>query len=179
MTPQGIRIAIDRGGTFTDAWAEVPGRAKHIVFKILSVCPDEYDDAPTECIRQILEIASGTSISKGSLLELDSIESIRMGTTVATNALLERKGDRVAFLATKGFRDCLAIGNQTRPDLFDLSVRRLEQLYERVVEVDERVTVEGFSEDPEPKPIEVTSDPALAIGLTGEVIRIIDRKSVV
>ncbi|UPL02482.1 hypothetical protein LCI18_013416 [Fusarium solani-melongenae] len=175
MATQGIRIAIDRGGTFTDAWAEVPGRSEHIVFKILSVCPDEYDDAPTECIRQILEIALEKSIPKGSLLDLDPIESIRMGTTVATNALLERKGDRVAFLATKGFRDILLIGNQTRPDLFDLAVRRLEQLYETVVEVDERVTIEGASEAPETAPIDVTSDPALVMGQTGEVVRIMKK----
>ncbi|KAH7367763.1 Hydantoinase B/oxoprolinase-domain-containing protein [Plectosphaerella cucumerina] len=168
---QGIRIAIDRGGTFTDAWAQIPGR-EQIIFKILSVCPEEYDDAPTECIRQILEIATDTTIPKGSLLDLEPIESIRMGTTVATNALLERKGDRVAFLTTKGFRDGLRIGNQTRPDLFDLSVRRLEQLYETVVEVDERVTIEGFSEDPDPKTIDITSDPALVMGQTGEVVRI-------
>lgn len=173
MVSQGIRIAIDRGGTFTDAWAEVPGRKEHIVFKILSVCPDEYDDAPTECIRQILEIASNTSIPKGSLLDLDRIESIRMGTTVATNALLERKGDRVAFLTTKGFRDILFIGNQTRPDLFDLSVRRLEQLYETVVEVDERVTIEGASEVPSKCPIDLSSDAALVKGHTGEVVRIL------
>ncbi|KAH7311329.1 Hydantoinase B/oxoprolinase-domain-containing protein [Stachybotrys elegans] len=172
MASRGIRIAIDRGGTFTDAWAEVPGRKEHIVFKILSVCPSEYDDAPTECIRQILELTQGVSIPKGSLLDLAPIESIRMGTTVATNALLERKGDRVAFLTTKGFRDGLEIGNQTRPDLFDLSVRRLKQLYETVVEVDERVTIEGFSEDPYPKPIDVSSDPALVMGLTGEVVRV-------
>ncbi|KAF5005072.1 hypothetical protein FDECE_8488 [Fusarium decemcellulare] len=175
MASQGIRIAIDRGGTFTDAWAEVPGRKEHIVFKILSVCPDEYDDAPTECIRQILEIALEKSIAKGSLLDLDPIESIRMGTTVATNALLERKGDRVAFLATKGFRDILLIGNQTRPDLFDLSVRRLEQLYETVVEVDERITIEGASEAPNNGPVDVASDPALVMGQTGEVVRIMKK----
>ncbi|KAL2671480.1 hypothetical protein Neosp_014070 [[Neocosmospora] mangrovei] len=175
MATQGIRIAIDRGGTFTDAWAEVPGRSEHIVFKILSVCPDEYDDAPTECIRQILEIALEKSIPKGSLLDLEPIESIRMGTTVATNALLERKGDRVAFLATKGFRDILLIGNQTRPDLFDLAVRRLEQLYETVVEIDERVTIEGASEAPETTPIDVASDPALVMGQTGEVVRIMKK----
>ncbi|RTE83592.1 hypothetical protein BHE90_001856 [Fusarium euwallaceae] len=179
MATQGIRIAIDRGGTFTDAWAEVPGRSEHIVFKILSVCPDEYDDAPTECIRQILEIALEKSIPKGSLLDLDPIESIRMGTTVATNALLERKGDRVAFLATKGFRDILLIGNQTRPDLFDLAVRRLEQLYETVVEIDERVTIEGASEAPETAPIDVTSDPALVMGQTGEVVRIMKKPDLV
>lgn len=173
MPPRGIRIAIDRGGTFTDAWAEVPGRPDHIVFKTLSVSPDEYDDAPTECIRQILEMATGTSIPRGALLDLEPIESIRMGTTVATNALLERKGDRVAFLTTKGFRDTLFIGNQTRPDLFDLSVQRLEQLYETVVEVDERVTIEGFAEDPDPKTIDINSDPALVLGQTGDVVRII------
>lgn len=175
MSSQGIRIAIDRGGTFTDAWAEVPGRQEHIVFKILSVCPDEYDDAPTECIRQILEIALDTTIPKGSLLDLAPIESIRMGTTVATNALLERKGDRVAFLATKGFRDVLLIGNQARPDLFDLSVRRLKQLYETVVEIDERVTIEGASEAPSDGPIDVSSDPALVVGQTGEVVRVMKK----
>ncbi|KAL2845494.1 Hydantoinase B/oxoprolinase-domain-containing protein [Aspergillus pseudoustus] len=177
MAPHGIRIAIDRGGTFTDAWAEVPGRNEHIVFKILSVCPDEYDDAPTECIRQILETALETSIPKGSLLDLEPIESIRMGTTVATNALLERKGDRVAFLATKGFRDILLIGNQTRPDLFDLSVRRLEQLYETVIEVDERITIEGASEAPrnEWNTVDINSDPALVMGQTGEVVRIMKK----
>ncbi|KAL5334404.1 Hydantoinase B/oxoprolinase-domain-containing protein [Aspergillus crustosus] len=175
MASKGIRIAIDRGGTFTDAWAEVPGRDEHIVFKILSVCPDEYDDAPTECIRQILENALGTSIPKRSLLDLDPIESIRMGTTVATNALLERKGDRVAFLATKGFKDILLIGNQTRPDLFDLSVRRLEQLYEKVVEVDERITIEGASEAPQESQHIDMSDPALIVGQTGEVVRIMKK----
>lgn len=175
MSSQGIRIAIDRGGTFTDAWAEIPGRDEHLVFKILSVCPDEYDDAPTECIRQILENALEKTIPKGSLLDLDPIESIRMGTTVATNALLERKGDRVAFLATKGFRDILLIGNQTRPDLFDLSVRRLEQLYETVVEVDERVTIEGASEAPSNGDIDVGSDDALVVGQTGEIVRIMKK----
>ncbi|KAF9890091.1 hypothetical protein FE257_006252 [Aspergillus nanangensis] len=173
MVSQGIRIAIDRGGTFTDAWAEIPGRQEHIVLKILSVCPDEYADAPTECIRQILEIAKEESIPKGALLDPAHIESIRMGTTVATNALLERKGDRVAFLVTRGFRDSLLIGNQTRPKIFDLSVRRLKQLYEKVVEVDERVTIEGFSENPEPKTIDPSSDPTLVTGLTGEVVRIL------
>jgi 5-oxoprolinase (ATP-hydrolysing) len=173
MITNGIRIAIDRGGTFTDAWAEVPGHQEHIVFKILSVAPDEYDDAPTECIRRILEIASGTEIPKGSPLDLSPVESIRMGTTVATNALLERKGDRVAFMVTKGFSDSLLIGNQARPNIFDLSVQRLKQLYETVVEVDERVTIEGYSEDPGSKAIDVASDPDLVVGLSGEVVRVL------
>ncbi|RMZ46598.1 hypothetical protein AFCA_012137 [Aspergillus flavus] len=173
MIRNGIRIAIDRGGTFTDAWADIPGRPDHVVFKVLSVSPDEYDDAPTECIRRILELASGEEIPKGSLLDLSSVESIRMGTTVATNALLERKGDRVALMVTKGFRDSLLIGNQARPNIFDLSVQRLKQLYETVIEVDERITIEGYSEDPEPKPIDTASDPNLVVGLTGEVVRIL------
>jgi 5-oxoprolinase (ATP-hydrolysing) len=96
-----------------------------------------------------------------------------MGTTVATNALLERKGEQVALLITKGFRDLLKIGNQARPNIFDLSVQRLAQLYETVVEVDERVTIEGFSEDPDPKPIDVNSDSDLHMGLTGEAVRIL------
>ncbi|KAJ5740681.1 Hydantoinaseoxoprolinase N-terminal [Penicillium malachiteum] len=173
MAKSGIRIAIDRGGTFTDAWAQIPGHSSDIIFKVLSECRDEYDDAPTECIRQILEIASGSSIPRGTLLDLTPVESIRMGTTVATNALLERKGDRVALLITKGFRDLLKIGNQARPNIFDLSVQRLTQLYETVVEVDERVTIEGFSEDPDPKQIHVDSDPELRLGLTGEVVRVL------
>lgn len=173
MPQTGIRIAIDRGGTFTDAWAQIPGHPTDIIFKVLSVSPGEYDDAPTECIRQILEIASGSAIPRGTLLDLEPVESIRMGTTVATNALLERKGERVALLITKGFRDLLKIGNQARPNIFDLSVQRLTQLYEDVVEIDERVTIEGFSEDPEPKTIDVNSDSELQVGLTGEVVRVL------
>ncbi|KAI1778569.1 putative 5-oxoprolinase [Hypoxylon cercidicola] len=173
MPAKGILITIDRGGTFTDAWARIPGRQEDIVLKVLSESPGEYGDAPTECIRQILEIATSSSIPRGTPLDLSSIESIRMGTTVAPNALLERKGERVAFVVTKGFRDILKIGNQSRPNLFDLSIRRLDKLYETVLEVDERVTIEGFAEDPEPKPIDVSLDSALREGLTGEAVRIL------
>lgn len=169
----GIRIAIDRGGTFTDAWAWIPQSEKTLVIKVLSNSPEEYGDAPTECIRQILEIASNQPIHRGRLLDLDQVESIRMGTTVATNALLERKGERTALVITKGFRDILAIGNQARPHIFDLSVRRMSKLYEAVVEVDERVTIESFAEDPEPKPVDLESDPDLRRGLSGEAVRII------
>jgi 5-oxoprolinase (ATP-hydrolysing) len=144
-----------------------------LVFKLLSVNPTEYDDAPTEGIRQILEKATGTGIPRGQPLDLHPIESIRMGTTVATNALLERKGARTALLITKGFRDLLVIGNQARPRLFDLTVRKLDRLYETVVELDERVTIEGFAEDPEPQEIDVDSDPQLRRGLTGEVLRVL------
>ncbi|KAL4910884.1 hypothetical protein BDW74DRAFT_184529 [Aspergillus multicolor] len=173
----GIRIAIDRGGTFTDGIALIPnnttGKDQEIVLKVLSQCPDEYDDAPTECIRQILEIATNTKIPRGEPLDLESVESIRMGTTVATNALLERKGERTALLITKGFRDLLEIGNQARPHIFDLSVRRMKKLYETVLEVGERVTIEGFAENPEPQPIDVSSDPQLTTGISGEAVRIL------
>lgn len=98
-----------------------------------------------------------------------------MGTTVATNALLERKGERTALLITKGFRDLLIIGNQARPKLFDLTVKKLGKLYEKVVEVDERVTVEGFSEDPEPQPIDVEGDPELFYGITKEPLRLLKK----
>lgn len=108
----------------------------------------------------------------GEPLDLAPVESIRMGTTVATNALLERKGERTALLITKGFRDLLIIGNQARPRIFDLAVKKLGTLYETVVEVDERVTIEGFSEDPEPQPIDVSSDDELIMGKTGEALRI-------
>ncbi|KAL1865464.1 hypothetical protein VTK73DRAFT_5230 [Phialemonium thermophilum] len=169
----GIRIAIDRGGTFTDAWAWIPQKDEQLVIKVLSQSPDEYEDAPTECIRQILETATGQPIPRGTPLNLDPVESIRMGTTVATNALLERKGERTALVITKGFRDILEIGNQARPHIFDLAVRRMSKLYETVVEVDERVTIEGFAENPNPTRIDVHADPALTTGLSGEVVRII------
>ncbi|KAK8216349.1 hydantoinase [Phyllosticta capitalensis] len=175
IAQEGVRIAIDRGGTFCDFWARIPGRKDDVVLKLLSVSPSEYEDAPTEGIRQILEIATGKTIPRGEPIDLDPVESIRMGTTVATNALLERKGERVALLITKGFRDLLVIGNQARPHLFDLSVRKLDRLYETVVEVDERVTVEGFSEDPEPEPIDVDADPQLVHGLTGEPLRVLKK----
>ncbi|KAF3762591.1 putative 5-oxoprolinase [Cryphonectria parasitica EP155] len=175
IAEEGIRIAIDRGGTFCDFWAHIPGQKDDLVFKLLSVCPDEFADAPTEGIRQILEKATGRAIARGELLDLTPVESIRMGTTVATNALLERKGESTALLITKGFRDLLIIGNQARPRIFDLAVKKLGTLYENVVEVDERVTAEGFSEDPEPQPIDVASDCNLVIGKTGEPLRILKR----
>ncbi|KAH8800283.1 putative 5-oxoprolinase [Xylogone sp. PMI_703] len=184
---RGIRIAIDRGGTFCDFWASIPGREDDLIFKLLSQNPREYEDAPIEGIRQILEISSGEKIPRGTPLDITSVESIRMGTTVATkclydlemliktSALLERKGERVALVITKGFRDLLTIGNQSRPNIFDLSVSKLDRLYEKVLEVDERVTIEGFSEDPEPQQLDIKADPLLAEGLTGEAIRIIQK----
>ena len=83
------------------------------------------------------------------LARAESVKPQSMGTTVATNALLERKGERCALVVTKGFKDCLRIGNQSRPKIFDLRIRRPEALYEDVLEIDERVTLEDYAEDPE------------------------------
>ncbi|KAH8802560.1 Hydantoinase B/oxoprolinase-domain-containing protein [Xylogone sp. PMI_703] len=134
---QKIKISIDRGGTFTDVHAIVPGKPD-IVLKLLSVDPANYQDAPTEGIRRVLE-ATGRSCPRGQPLSLDDIECLRMGTTIATNALLERKGTRTALLTTKGFRDLLRIDTQARPNIFDLSAKRPEVLFDAVVEVEERI----------------------------------------
>ncbi|RJE24558.1 5-oxoprolinase [Aspergillus sclerotialis] len=138
MSSNKIKISIDRGGTFTDVHAIVPGKPD-IVLKLLSVDPTNYQDAPTEGIRRVLEAVTGETLPRGKPLRLDDIECLRMGTTVATNALLERKGTRFALLTTRGFRDLLRIGNQARPDIFDLSAKRPDALFEQVVEVDERI----------------------------------------
>lgn len=170
-----IRVSIDRGGTFTDVHASIPGR-EDIILKLLSVDPANYQDAPTEGIRRILELATGQVLPRGEPLDLFHFESIRMGTTVATNALLERKGERVALITTKGFRDLLAIGNQSRPDIFDLSISRPDVLFETVVEVDERVTMEDYTEDPESVKTEVDgSDPELVSAITGETVRVLTK----
>ena len=138
MHPERFRFSIDRGGTFTDVYAEVPGENGFRVVKLLSEDPDNYEDAPREGIRRILEDVTDQSFDpKG--FDSDLIEWIRMGTTVATNALLERKGARTLLLITRGFGDLLQIGNQTRPKLFDLEIRKPELLYERVHEVNERI----------------------------------------
>ncbi len=170
---EGINIAIDRGGTFTDVWASIPGREEDLILKLLSVDPQNYPDAPTEGIRRVLEIAGGEPIPRGTPLDISSVSNIRMGTTVATNALLERKGERSALLITKGFRDLLSIGNQARPDIFDLTVAKPGVLYEKVVEVDERVTLEDFTEDPDKAISDVSTDPALFRGVSGETVRVL------
>eukprot|EP00958_Prasinococcus_capsulatus_P024615 scaffold3880_cov403-Prasinococcus_capsulatus_cf.AAC.3 len=136
-----FKFAIDRGGTFTDVFAEVPGEPGYAVCKLLSVDPQNYDDAPREGIRRILEEYTGQSIPRGTPLPTDRIEWIRMGTTVATNALLERKGEKSAVCLTKGLGDVLQIGTQARPDIFDLEVRMPSVLYTEAIEVDERVRV--------------------------------------
>ncbi|KAL1643079.1 hypothetical protein SLS58_005048 [Diplodia intermedia] len=180
---RGIRIAIDRGGTFTDCVGN-PGTGKmedDVIIKLLSVDPQNYDDAPLEGIRRLLEKFTGHDIPRGQPLDTSNIESIRMGTTVATNALLERKGEDIAMVVTKGFKDCLEIGNQSRPNIFDLDIRKPEVLYKHVVEIDERVTLEDYAEDPErtetkADPLEKAGPNAdLVRGLSGEAVRILQR----
>ncbi|GAA5948602.1 hypothetical protein JCM21900_005187 [Sporobolomyces salmonicolor] len=147
-----IRIAIDRGGTFSDCWASWPlsdGTYKEVVVKLLSVDPTNYPDAPTEACRRVLEIVTNQPLPRGRKLDTTKIDYIRLSTTVATNALLERKGASHAFVVTKGFRDLLRIGNQSRPNIFALNIRRPEVLYENVLEVDERVTLIGYTSDPD------------------------------
>ncbi|KAG7914238.1 hypothetical protein KL905_005428, partial [Ogataea polymorpha] len=142
----GISIAIDRGGTFTDVIYKF-GK-KEGTFKLLSVDPSNYKDANIESIRRVLELTSGKTIPRNQLLDTSSISSIRLGTTVATNALLERKGSRCALVTTKGFKDLLHIGDQSRPDLFALNIVKPGVLFEKVVEADERVTMPAFLVDP-------------------------------
>ncbi|VVC94662.1 unnamed protein product [Leptidea sinapis] len=138
MSTRGFQFAIDRGGTFTDVFARCPN-GKVRVMKLLSVDPQNYDDAPREAIRRILQEETGNALDKDGKVNSSLIESIRMGTTVATNALLERKGAKMALIINKGFKDLLLIGNQARPHIFQLNIKRPEVLYKDVVEVDCRV----------------------------------------
>jgi 5-oxoprolinase (ATP-hydrolysing) len=127
---------IDRGGTFTDIVARRPD-GDILCHKVLSENPERYRDAAVQGIRDLLGLNPGEPIPPGL------IDTVRMGTTVATNALLERKGDPTLLLITKGFADLLRIGYQNRPRLFDLHIRLPEVLYARVVEVDERMGAHG------------------------------------
>jgi 5-oxoprolinase (ATP-hydrolysing) len=150
-----------------------------VLIKLLSEDPSNYDDAPLEGIRRLLSRFTGREIPRGEPLDTTQIESIRMGTTVATNALLERKGEKIAMVVTKGFKDCLEIGNQSRPKIFDLAIRKPEVLYRKVVEVDERVTLEDYAEDPErhTTSVEEARDTDLVRGLSSEAVRILQRPS--
>lgn len=171
------RIAIDRGGTFTDCIGN-PGTGKQeddIVIKLLSVDPKNYPDAPLEGIRRILEIFENKAIPRGMPLDIANVESIRMGTTLATNCALERNGDRCAFVTTKGFKDSILIGDQTRPSIFELNIKKPGPLYEMVIEIDERVTLEDFSEDPEGRQSSADSACDTVIGNSGEVVRILQQ----
>ncbi|KAG0246141.1 hypothetical protein BGX31_004330 [Mortierella sp. GBA43] len=180
----GIRVCIDRGGTFTDCVASIPvpvseehptGR-KDIVVKLLSVDPSNYPDAPREGIRRILEIATGKPHPRDQPVPTGELESIRMGTTVATNALLERKGQRCALLISKGFKDLLLIGNQSRPRIFDLSITKPDVLYQAVVEVEERVTLVGYTSSPMGIVENIDpNDPTYVKGISGEYVHILQK----
>ncbi|ESK93976.1 protein isoform a [Moniliophthora roreri MCA 2997] len=206
--PQSVVIACDRGGTFSDIWAFIPrhlyksdlpaslvGNAVivegagnldgvQVQLKLLSEDPVNYQDTPTEGIRRILQIFEGREIHRGEKIDTKLIDSVRMGTTVATNALLERKGEPFGLVMTKGFGDLLEIGDQTRPDLFDLSISTKPSLLyhpDNVIEVEERVTMEGWTLDPEGQSVESLLANAkqngdeghVKVGLSGEVIRIL------
>lgn len=127
---------IDRGGTFTDIVARRPD-GQLLTHKLLSEAPERYRDAAVAGIRAILGLAEGETIPAGL------IDAVKMGTTVATNALLERKGEPTVLLVTRGFRDALRIAYQNRPRLFDREIVLPELLYARVIEVDERIGAHG------------------------------------
>ena len=127
---------VDRGGTFTDIVAKSPD-GELCTHKLLSENPEVYPDAAVHGIRELLGLGVEDPIPAGQ------ISAVKMGTTVATNALLERKGERTLLLITKGMRDLLRIGFQNRPKLFDVNIKLPELLYEDVIEVQERITANG------------------------------------
>ncbi len=127
---------VDRGGTFTDLIARTPG-GRYLTRKLLSEAPERYQDAVLQGIADVLEASSVDNIPS------EKIASVRLGTTVATNALLERKGARTLLVTTRGFADALKIGYQNRPDLFALKIEVPEPLYAEVLEVDERIAADG------------------------------------
>jgi 5-oxoprolinase (ATP-hydrolysing) len=130
---------IDRGGTFTDVVGRRPDGTL-TAHKLLSENPEAYADAAVQGIRDLLGLKAGEPIPPGR------VGAVKMGTTVATNALLERKGDRTLLLISKGFRDALKIGYQARPKIFARHIIKPDMLYERVAEVDERVRADGIVE---------------------------------
>ncbi|WP_218081349.1 hydantoinase B/oxoprolinase family protein [Anthocerotibacter panamensis] len=135
-TPSRWQFWIDRGGTFTDVVARRPDGSL-VVHKLLSENPERYRDAAVQGIREIL------GLPQGAPLPTEEIEVVKMGTTVATNALLERKGERTVLVVNRGFKDALCIGYQNRPKLFDRHIVRPELLYERVIEVTGRYGAHG------------------------------------
>ncbi len=155
---------IDRGGTFTDiiGWRPDGSLMAH---KLLSENPEAYRDAAVQGIRELLELRSGEPIPAGR------IGTVKMGTTVATNALLERKGERTLLLITKGFRDALRIGYQARPKIFARHILKPSMLYERAIEVDERVRADGTVErEPDVEALRTQLQDALADGIKAVAI---------
>ncbi|KAL5334738.1 Hydantoinase B/oxoprolinase-domain-containing protein [Aspergillus crustosus] len=181
-----LQVSIDRGGTFTDVVVVYPDGFEK-VFKLLSRDPKNYQDAPIEALRRIVEEVTGTTVPRGVPLDLSCIGSLRMGTTVATNALVERQGAKTALFITRGFR----IGNQSRPEMFALNVKRADLLYAKVVEVPERVTLHDSTSyrrtDEDALPASKINLPKridnctsfdtddVVVGLSGEKIRILEK----
>src|ERR1700719_2036627 len=130
---------IDRGGTFTDVIGCRPDGTL-VAHKLLSDNPEAYRDAAVQGIRDLLGLEAGKPIPPGL------IGAVKMGTTVATNALLERKGERTLLVTTRGFRDVLRIGYQARPKIFARHIIKPAMLYESVIEVDERLRADGTVE---------------------------------
>ena len=155
---------IDRGGTFTDVVGRRPDGSL-VAHKLLSENPEAYRDAAVQGIRDLLGLRKGQSIPAGW------IGAVKMGTTVATNALLERKGERTLLVTTKGFRDALRIGYQARPKIFARHIIKPEMLFERVVEVDERVRADGIVERaPELEAVRAPLAAAMADGIRAVAI---------
>jgi 5-oxoprolinase (ATP-hydrolysing) len=138
---KGWQFWIDRGGTFTDIVARDPA-GKLSTAKLLSENPGRYTDAAVAGIRACLRLAPGAAIPPGT------VDAVKMGTTVATNALLERRGERVLLLVNRGLADLLRIGDQARPRLFDLNVRLPDLLHERAAEIGGRVAADGAEIEP-------------------------------
>ena len=134
--PGGWHFWIDRGGTFTDVVARSP-EGRITVRKLLSEDPGRRADAAVHAIRETLGLPASARLPEAT------VESVRVGTTVATNALLERKGERTVLVVTRGFGDALRIGYQNRPRLFERRIRLPDLLYDRVIEVEERVGADG------------------------------------
>jgi 5-oxoprolinase (ATP-hydrolysing) len=135
-TGRGWRFWIDRGGTFTDIVARRPDGGLETL-KLLSEAPERYADAGLEGMRRMLGLTDAAELANAP------IDTVRMGTTVATNALLERRGEPTALVITQGLADVLLIGTQQRPRLFDLEIRLPPPLYSQVIEADERVAADG------------------------------------
>jgi 5-oxoprolinase (ATP-hydrolysing) len=155
---------IDRGGTFTDVVGRRPDGtlAAH---KLLSENPEAYRDAAVRGIRNLLGLKKDEPIPAGR------IGAVKMGTTVATNALLERKGDRTLLVTTKGFRDALRVGYQNRPKIFAKHIIKPEMLFERVVEVDERVRADGTVEQaPDLEAVRHDLEEALSDGINSVAV---------
>ncbi len=147
VVPSGWRFWIDRGGTFTDLVGCSPS-GELVVRKLLSVQPDQPGDPAVRAIHDVLGLAASDASGDGEPLPAGLIQEVRLGTTVATNALLERRGVPTLLLVNRGFADLLRIGDQHRPDLFALRIERPEPLESRVLEVPGRLAADGSELEP-------------------------------